>query len=60
MDDEDTHRKTAGHQVGEDLTALSIEELGERIDLLKGEIERLQNDIKAKRGSADSAAAFFK
>jgi len=60
MDTEDTRRKAAGHQVGEDLAALSVEELGERIDLLKAEIERLQNDIRAKRGSADAAAAFFK
>ena len=48
------------HEVGSDLSALSIEELGERIDLLRGEIERLQNAKADKEKNRDAAAALFK
>ena len=60
MLEEDTPGKPAVHQVGENLDALSIEELEERIELLKSEIERLAAAITAKRTSADVAASFFK
>ncbi|MHA1158818.1 MAG: DUF1192 domain-containing protein [Alphaproteobacteria bacterium] len=60
MHEEDTPTKPTVHQVGENLDALSIEELEERIELLKSEIERLAVAIMAKRSSADVAASFFK
>jgi uncharacterized small protein (DUF1192 family) len=59
FDDEAPKKKTA-HTVGEDLAALSIHELEERIGLLKAEIARLEEAIAAKRASEKVAAAFFK
>ncbi len=59
-DDEDTPRKITQHDVGEVLDSLSIDELEARIALLKGEIERLEAAIDAKRASADFADSFFK
>jgi uncharacterized small protein (DUF1192 family) len=55
-------RKTAGvrHAVGELLDALSVEELGERIALLRAEIDRLETALVQKRASRDAATSFFK
>ena len=50
----------AQHVVGESLAALSVEELGERIALLRAEIERLDNAIAHKKASRANADAFFK
>lgn len=52
-------RRTA-HAVGEDLSRLSVDELGERIELLEAEIERLREARSAKAASLDVAASFFK
>lgn len=60
MDDEDTPRKLRAHTVGEDLATLSIDELEERVELLKTEIARLGEAIAGKRASAAAADAFFK
>jgi uncharacterized small protein (DUF1192 family) len=46
--------------LGEDLATLSLEELEERIGLLKTEIERIEAALRQKRASADVAASFFK
>ena len=59
-DDEDAPKKKLKHAVGEDLSALSLDELGERIALLKDEIARIEAAIAAKRASAEVAASFFK
>ena len=59
-DNEDIHKPKVAHTLGEDLAALSIDELEERIGLLKSEIERLAEAIAAKRTSADHAASFFR
>jgi uncharacterized small protein (DUF1192 family) len=58
--DEDAPKKTPKHELGEDLSSLSLEELDERILLLKAEIGRVEEAIRAKRASADVAATFFK
>ena len=60
MEDDDTAKKVSGHEIGEDLATLSIEELEDRIETLKSEIERLAQAISDKRASADVAATFFK
>ena len=51
--------KTA-HHVGEDLSALSVEELQWRINLLESEITRLQQAITSKNASRLAADQFFK
>ncbi|MCB1489839.1 MAG: DUF1192 domain-containing protein [Bauldia sp.] len=60
ISEDDVPKKKASHAVGEDLSTLSVDELEERIGLLRGEIERLEEAIGAKRASADVAASFFK
>jgi uncharacterized small protein (DUF1192 family) len=53
-------KKKAGHEIGQDLALLSVDELSERIGLLKDEIGRLEEAMKAKNASRDAASAFFK
>jgi uncharacterized small protein (DUF1192 family) len=53
-------RKTASHQIGENLDDLSVHQIEERILLLSAEIERLDEARKAKQASLGAAAAFFK
>ena len=60
MDDDDRPRKKVTHEIGQDLSLLSVEELTERIVLLTSEIERLQQAMTKKRASKDAANAFFK
>ena len=59
-EDDDRPRKKVTHEIGQDLSLLSVEELGERIALLTAEIARLQEAATRKRASNDAANAFFK
>jgi uncharacterized small protein (DUF1192 family) len=58
--DEEPPKKKKVHQIGEDLSTFSLAELADRIAVLKAEIARIEQDIAAKRASADVAASFFK
>jgi uncharacterized small protein (DUF1192 family) len=58
--DDDLPKKKAVHEIGQDLSLLSVEELAERIAALKAEIARLEASIGAKRASRTSADQFFK
>ena len=58
--DEELPRKKKAHEIGEELAALSLDELDERIEMLRSEILRIEAAIKAKRASATAADAFFK
>ena len=60
IEDEDRPRKKISHEIGQDLSLLSVEELAERIALLKAEIERLEQAASKKRASKDAANSFFK
>jgi uncharacterized small protein (DUF1192 family) len=59
-EDDDRPRKKITHEIGQDLSLLSVEELTERIALLTAEIERLQQAASKKRASKDAANSFFK
>ncbi|AMN40269.1 DUF1192 domain-containing protein [Rhodoplanes sp. Z2-YC6860] len=59
-DDDDRPKKKISHEIGQDLTLLSVGELNERIALLKDEIARLEADIKGKQASKAAADLFFK
>ena len=59
-EDDDRPRKKISHEIGQDLSLLSVEELGERIALLTAEIERLRAAEVKKRASKDAANSFFK
>jgi uncharacterized small protein (DUF1192 family) len=58
--DEDEPRKPVVWTVGEDLSRLSIDELGARVETLKAEIDRIEAAIVAKRASLGAADSFFK
>ena len=60
IEDDDRPRKKISHEIGQDLSLLSVEELTERIALLTSEIERLQVAMTKKRASKAAADSFFK
>ena len=60
IEDDDKPRKKITHEIGQDLSLLSVEELTERIALLTSEIERLQTAATKKRVSKDVANSVFK
>jgi uncharacterized small protein (DUF1192 family) len=60
FDDEDRPKKKIVHEIGQDLTLLSVGELTERITLLKEEIARLEANMASKRASKSAADLFFK
>jgi uncharacterized small protein (DUF1192 family) len=59
-DDEDRPKKKIVHEIGQDLALLSVNELRERIALLKDEIARLDASIASKQASRSAADTFFK
>ena len=59
-DDEDRPAKKVAHEIGQDLVLLSVEELNDRIALLKAEISRLEGALAGKKASRDAASKFFK
>ena len=60
FDDDDQPKRKVSHEIGQDLTLLSVEELNLRIQLLRDEIGRLEADIAAKRASRSAADQVFK
>jgi uncharacterized small protein (DUF1192 family) len=60
IDDDDKPKKKISHEIGQDLTLLSVAELAERIALLNAEIQRLQSSMQLKRATRDAADRFFK
>jgi uncharacterized small protein (DUF1192 family) len=60
IEDDDKPRKKISHEIGQDLSLLSVEELNDRIALLTSEIERLQAAATRKRASKEAANSFFK
>jgi uncharacterized small protein (DUF1192 family) len=52
--------KPSAHEVGQDLSTLSLAELDERVAILEGEIERLKEARTRKEVSKLAADAFFK
>ncbi|MEP0519330.1 MAG: DUF1192 domain-containing protein [Hyphomicrobiales bacterium] len=59
-DEEGRKIEAPAHAVGADLSDLSVEELRERIAMLKEEIIRVERAISSKSGSIAAAEAFFK
>jgi len=60
IDDDDRPKKKIVHEIGQDLTLLSVQELTERIALLNDEIARLDQDRTKKQASRSAADLFFK
>ena len=59
IEDDDRPKKKISHEIGQDLSLLSVEELTERIALMNSEIDRLQAAMTRKRASKDAASSFF-
>jgi uncharacterized small protein (DUF1192 family) len=60
FDEDDRPKKKIAHEIGQDLTLLSVRELDERIALLKEEIARLEADKFGKNASRQAADQFFR
>jgi uncharacterized small protein (DUF1192 family) len=60
FEEDDRPKKKIAHEIGQDLTLLSVRELNERIGLLKEEIARLEADIAKKQATRSAADQFFK
>jgi uncharacterized small protein (DUF1192 family) len=60
IDEDDRPKKKIFHEIGQDLTLLSVGELTERVALLKEEIARLEANMAAKQVSKSAADQFFK
>jgi uncharacterized small protein (DUF1192 family) len=60
IEEERARPKPPAHTVGQDLSALSLDELSERVAVLKEEIARIEAAIDAKRASAAAADAVFR
>lgn len=60
IDEDDKPRPKIAHEIGQDLTLLSVEELAARVDLLKQEIARLEADMAKKHATRAAADQFFK
>jgi len=60
IDPDDLPKKKITHEMGQELSLLSVGELGERIGLLKEEIARLEAEMAKKRASKSAADTFFK
>jgi uncharacterized small protein (DUF1192 family) len=60
FDDPPPVNKPATHEVGQELGALSVFELDERIALLTAEIERLKTARARKEAGRSAADALFK
>jgi uncharacterized small protein (DUF1192 family) len=60
IDSDDLPKKKIAHEIGQELSLLSIGELAERIGLLKDEIARLEAEANRKRASQRAADSFFK
>lgn len=59
FEDDRPARKLA-HEIGQDLSMLSVEELRARMELLRAEIARLEAECAAKGASRAAADSFFK
>jgi len=60
FDDEDRPKKKLVHEIGQELTLLSVKELDERMALLNEEIARLEADKAKKQAQRSAADQFFK
>ena len=60
IDPDDLPKKKITHEIGQELSLLSVGELGERVRLLRDEITRLEAEATRKQASQRAADSFFK
>jgi uncharacterized small protein (DUF1192 family) len=60
FEDDIAPRLKIAHEIGQDLSPLSIDELDQRIVFLRVEIDRLEQEKRSKQSTVAAADAFFK
>ena len=58
--EDDKPKKKTSHEIGSDLSMLSVDELKARVGFLKAEIERIEAEIAAKSSSRNAAEGLFR
>jgi uncharacterized small protein (DUF1192 family) len=58
--DDDRPQQPSAHEIGSDLSLLSVDELKIRIALLNSEIARLEEEIAAKASGRKAAEGLFR
>ena len=58
--DDEPKKKARPHEIGQELSLLSVGELTERIGILRDEITRLENELKAKDSTKSATEALFR
>ena len=58
--DDDRPKKPVAHEIGSDLSMLSLDELKGRIELMQAEIARLEAECTSKASGRKAAENFFR
>jgi uncharacterized small protein (DUF1192 family) len=58
--DDEPKKKPKVHEIGQDISLLSVGELNERIAALRAEIERLETELGSKSVTKSAAEALFR
>lgn len=58
--DDEPKKKPKTHEIGQDLSALSVAELEDRIGILRAEIARIEAELTAKGTTKNAAEALFR
>lgn len=58
--EEEERKPSKPYEIGQDLALLSVDELGDCITQLRGEIVRLEEELKAKGSTKVAAEALFR
>lgn len=58
--DDEPRKKPRPHEIGQDLSLLSVDELSQRIAMLRDEIARLEEEQAAKGATKSAAEALFR
>jgi uncharacterized small protein (DUF1192 family) len=58
--DDDRPQKKPNHEIGMDLSMMSVDELTSRIDMLKAEISRIEAEAQRKASGRKAAENLFK
>jgi uncharacterized small protein (DUF1192 family) len=58
--DEEPSKRARVHEIGQDLSLLSRDELNARIDALRDEIARLEAELQSKGQTKSAAEALFR
>ncbi|MGX5840376.1 DUF1192 domain-containing protein [Mesorhizobium sp. ArgA1] len=58
--DDEPKKKSRPHEIGQDLSLLSVGDLTERIGILRDEITRLEAELQVKGSTKSAAEALFR